>query len=239
MSRIDDLKSVIAAKDGVARPNLFVVEFPPLPGVSTRDLNLICKDIQMPGRQILSNERRIGQKLEKVAYGYAVTDISATFHVMNDYGVKEFFEAWQNLAIDQNSYEVGYQRGTAGYAKQVKIKQLKKGFSLPFFKKDFNFGSKLPSEIRNRLPKIGPIDLAQGQLDLSYITNDDVSYECKLIDSYPTSMNAIQLNNELDGLVELNVQLSYTNWESTKGQTTSATEKFIQQQIGTVLGRLF
>ena len=41
-----------------------------------------------------------------------------------------------------------------------------------------------------------------------------VVYRCKLIDAFPTTVNAIQLNNELDGVTELNIQLSYTNWTS-------------------------
>jgi len=42
-------------------------------------------------------------------------------------------------------------------------------------------------------------------------------------------MNAIQLNNELDGILELNVQLSYTNWRSA---VTS------QETINTINGSL-
>ena len=37
-------------------------------------------------------------------------------------------------------------------------------------------------------------------------------YTCQLLDAYPTTVNAIALNNELDGMVELNVQLSYRKW---------------------------
>lgn len=242
MASIDQFKSLVSAKDGMARPNLFLIELPGgFPGASVRELNLLCKDVQLPGRQIMTNERRIGMKMERMAYGYAVTDISLSFHVMNDYGVKEYFEAWQNLAVDQNKFEAGYQkaRDGSGYAKTVKIRQLKKGFSLPLYKKDFNFGSRLPSEIKNRLPKIGPIDLAQGQLDLSYITNDDVIYTCELQDAFPTTVNPIQLNNELDGLVELNVQLSYTNWTSSKAVQPSQLQNFISRQIGTAIGRVF
>lgn len=239
MSSIDQFKSIVSAKEGVARPNLFAVELPSLPGATNRDVNLICKDVQLPGRQVLSNERRIGLKYEKMAYGYAVTDVSMTFHVLNDYGIREYFEFWQGLAVNDRGQTVGYQRGKDGYGKTVKIHQLRKGFSLPFAKKDFNFGSNLPSEIKNKLPKIGPFDLAQGQLDLSYITNDDIVYTCELEYAYPTSMNAIQLNNDLDGIVELNVQLSYSNWSSSKGPEVNKVEKFIQTQIGTLAGRIF
>jgi len=40
----------------------------------------------------------------------------------------------------------------------------------------------------------------------------DPVYSCKLIDAFPTSLNAIELNNEQNGLVEVSVQLSYTDW---------------------------
>lgn len=242
MASIDQFKSLVSAKDGMARPNLFLIELPGgFPGASVRELNLLCKDVQLPGRQIMTNERRIGMKMERMAYGYAVTDISLTFHVMNDYGVKEYFEAWQNLAIDQNRFEAGYQkaRDGSGYAKSVKIRQLKKGFNLPVPKKEFFDTRKIPQAIKTRLPKFGPIDLASGQLDLSYITNDDVVYICELQDAFPTTINPIQLNNELDGLVELNVQLSYTNWTSSKAFQPLQLQNFISRQIGTAIGRVF
>jgi len=38
-------------------------------------------------------------------------------------------------------------------------------------------------------------------------------YECKLEDAFPTTVNAIEFTNEQGGVVELNVQLSYYNWE--------------------------
>ena len=68
---VDDLKS--AVRSGPARANMFQVVMPTLPGLvgNTSELNLLCRDIQLPGRQVLSNERTIGMKQVKVAYGYA------------------------------------------------------------------------------------------------------------------------------------------------------------------------
>ena len=234
---IDQLKGLISQKGGVAKPNVFRVLLPSIPGATSTEVNLLCKDVQLPGRQIMTNERRIGMKLEKVPYGYAVTDISITFLVLNDYGIKKYFETWQNLAVDQNTFEAGFQRGTAtdpGYAFNVTIQQLRKGFSLPVYSTNLGI-PKLPTVFQNRLPKIGPFDFAQGEIDLDYITNDDIIYECKLIDAFPTSMNGMQLNNELDGMMELNVQLSYTNWE---GNTIGASSNFIQTLVGTAATRL-
>ena len=191
MDTIDQFKSLVSSKGGVARANVFRVRLPSLPGVaSSRDISLLCKDVQLPGRQILTNERRIGLQFEKVAYGYAVQDINMTFHVMNDYGIKKYFETWQNLAVDQTSFEVGYYND---YTFQIVINQLKKGVTLP----TYSFG--------NFLDLFTPRTVT--------VANDQIIYSCQLTNAFPTTMNAIQLNNDQDGIVELNVQLSYKNWK--------------------------
>lgn len=208
---IDYFKSFIGAKDGIARSNLFRVKFPSLPGATSEELNILCKDIQLPGRQIITNERQIGLKTEKLPYGYAVGEVSMTFHVMNDYGVKEYFEAWQNLAVNQQSRTVGYQRGPRGYARTVEIEQLKKVQKLP---KNLNQEGFSPGPVGGFLPKLSDLDIVQKFYGISDQLNDVVVYRCKLIDAFPSGMTAIQLNNELDGIVELNIQMSYTNWET-------------------------
>jgi len=212
MATIEQFKGVISKAGGVARPNVFAVGLPTnIPGVNIDrgSLNLLCRDVQLPGRQILSNDRVIGQQRSKVAYGYAVSEVSMTFLCLNDYGIRKYFEAWQNAAVNQDTFEVGYHNE---YTRLVTIQQLKKGLSFPVYSTPLGI-PKLPTELQNRLPKIGPFDFAQGEFDLDIITRENVIYACELQKAYPTSMNAIQLNNDLDGLVELNVQFSYTNWK--------------------------
>ena len=54
---VDDLKG--ALRNGPARSNMFQVVMPVLPGLvgETRELNLLCRDVQLPGRQVITNER--------------------------------------------------------------------------------------------------------------------------------------------------------------------------------------
>jgi hypothetical protein len=208
---IDQFKSLINNKNGLVRSNLFRVKLPSLPGASSEEMNILCKDIQLPGRQILTNERQIGMQNVKVPYGYAVQDVSMTFHVLNDYGVKEYFETWQNLAVNQNRYEVGYQKGVGGYARQVEIEQFRKVKRLP---RRFTNEFRSETGLKQFLPKLSDFEIVQDVFGLQDQLNDLVIYKCKLIDAYPTGLNAIQLNNELDGVVELNIQMSYTNWET-------------------------
>ena len=192
---VDDLKG--AVRSGPARSNMFQVNLPALPGLAqtdTRGLNLLCRDVQLPGRQVLSNERIIGMKQVKQAYGYAAEDVSMTFLVTNDYGVKSYFEHWQELAANHVTKELNY---PTTYNRDVTIHQLKHGigFDIPgFFDQSFSFG---------------PFNI---NLDADLYTDEQKIYSCKLVDAFCTTMNAIQLNNDPNGLVELNVQLSYKDW---------------------------
>tara|TARA_R100000951_G_scaffold115714_1_gene124710 strand:- start:5603 stop:6304 length:702 start_codon:yes stop_codon:yes gene_type:complete len=224
VATIDKFKSLISAKGGMARPNLFRIKFPSLPGATSEEVNILCKDVQLPGRQIMTNERRIGLQMEKVPYGYAVGDVSATFHVLNNYGIKEYFETWQNLAVNQQTKEIGYQ---SEYARSVEIEQFQKVQKLPNrFRKEFD---------NSLLPRLSDVDIVQQFFNVGDQLNDLVVYRCKLIDAFPTSMTAIQLNNDLDGIVELNVQLSYTNWETPFVLSPSNVRDSIQSSIRSTL----
>ena len=230
---IDQFKSLISAKDGVARPNLYRIKFPSMPGATAEELNILCKNVTLPGRQILTSERRVGIKTEKVPYGYSVGDINLTFHVLNDYGVKEYFESWQNLAVNQQSQEVGYQRGYGGYARQVEIEQFKKVTKLPKRFTDTSLGTK------SLLPKLSDLDIVQTFFNISDQLNDLVIYKCKLIDAFPSTMTAVELTNELDGIVELNIQLSYTNWETPFVMSPSNIKDAIRTKLSsTIVGFL-
>jgi len=228
--RIDDFKSQVGAGGGFAMGNLYKIFLPPLKGDS-RTLNLLCKAASLPGRQILSNEKQIGLQTTKIAYGYAVDDVTLTFHCLNDMKVREYFETWQNLAVNNETYEVGYFNE---YTHPVIIQHIKKGTSFPLKKKKLFDSGKLPSSIAGRLPRLGPLDLAQGELDLNAVFGDDITYTLLLDKAYPTTLNAIELSD--DGqLLEVSVQLSYKNWKSKKGDSVG--NDFVEGLAGDLIRR--
>jgi hypothetical protein len=161
-------------KKGMAFSNRYRVILPPIAGagIQGNDLNILCKQASLPGKQILSEDVNYGLYRQKVAYGYAVDDVSLTFHMTNDYAVKKYFEAWAKLAVNTGSdnylTQIGYK---TDYANDVTIEMLDK-------------------------------------------ETEETVYTCKLYDAYPTTLNTIEISNELDGLVEFNVQLSYRHWST-------------------------
>jgi len=217
---IDDLKALISQKGGVARTNVFAVSLPPIAGLRSRELNLLCSNVNLPGRQIMTQERDIGLITQKVANNQAYDDVSLTFRCLNDYGIREYFEAWQNKCIDQASLEVGYLNE---YAFNIKIHQLARGFGAPTYQTPFGL-PRLPPMANAVIDTFlggtllgGAINALQGEIDLGFIGQADTVYSCELIQAFPTTMSQIELSDAgMDGVVNLNVQLSYKNWRSSK-----------------------
>ena len=217
---IEDLKALVNTKLGFARPNKFLVTLPTVGvgggllagiigafsgmggGASPRELNILCSNVTMPGKQILTNDRRIGMEFQKVAYGYAVDDVTMTFYLMNDYGVKDYFDSWRSTILDEEGQESNYKNE---YAKTVTIHQLRqplKGFS----------------------KQLGPIRFNAG-------LGGGSVYSVDLLEAFPIANSAIELNNDLDGLVQLTVTFAYTNWRRQTGG-----QNFINMDIDTPLG---
>ena len=221
---VDELKALANTKLGFARANRFLVTFPTSfggsggllgsvlgllnlggGGASGRELNILCSNTTLPAKVTLTSDRRIGMEFQKVAYGYAVDDISMTFYLMNDYGVKEYFDAWRNTAIPEEGGNAFTSNYKSNYAKSITVHQLRQplaGFS----------------------KQIGPIRFGLG-------LGGGSVYSVELLEAFPIATSAIELNNELDGLVQLSVTFAYTNW-----RRTTNTQGFINMDIDTPLG---
>jgi len=233
INTIDQFKSLVTQRNGIARPNLFRVKLPTLPGATSEELNILCKDVTIPGRQILTSNRQIGMKLEKIPYGYSVPEVSMTFHVLNDYGVKEYFETWQSLAVNQDTYEIGYQKT---FAQDVVIEQLRKVEKVPQFLRRESFSR---GGISQFLPRTSDIGIFDTFFDIGAGLSDIVIYKCKLIDAFPTGITDIQLNNELDGIVELNIQMSYTDVKPLSFISPTNIDQVVRNGVRTFLGSIF
>lgn len=204
MSTIDELKALSSLSLGFARSNRFLVEMPAIEGASGlfggagRELNLLCNRASLPGKQILTADKRIGMWFEKVAYGYAVADVELSFYALNNYFVKKYFDAWLALVLNEETGEVGYKND---YAQTVKIHQLR-------------------SPQLGLSTDIGPISLSAG------IGGGSV-YSIELLEAFPTTVNSIDFTNDQDGLIQVSVSLSYTNWK-----VIEPSQNFLNLSIG-------
>ena len=145
----------------------------------------MCSGATLPGKQILTHDRVIGMERQRTSYGYAVDDVTLSFYTLNDYGTRKYFDEWRQNTLDEVGGIAKYKNQ---YAKDVKIHQLRKPI--------INLGTDAGIIRVN-------IGIGAGSV-----------YTVRLKDAFPTTINAVELSNDLDGLVQVSVQLSYTNWES-------------------------
>ena len=84
-------------------------------------MNILCRTAQIPGKQVLTHERRIGMETQKVAYGYAVDDVTLTFMETSLLPIRKYFDTWRSLTIDESNQTAGYK---SDYQKRIVIHQL-------------------------------------------------------------------------------------------------------------------
>ena len=193
MASIEQLKTQMNRANGVAMTNQFAVQLPTIGRFTGRTLNLMCKNVTMPGKQITTKDLNIGLYNEKVVDGFLVDDVTMTFYVLNDYNTKLYFDEWRKLMVGETRGEVGYKKD---YAKRVTIHQLRKPDGTGIL------GQQYSKEI-----SIGGIF----NIGFDFFANS--IYSVELIDAFPTSLSSIELSNDPDGIVEMTVQFSFTNWE--------------------------
>ena len=88
-------------------------------GLPARDtLHFLCRSCSLPMNQMLTSERVIGMKQEKITYGYAQSDVTLSFYEPNDFPIRKYFQTWQNTQVDQDEGELNFKKS---YAKDMTI----------------------------------------------------------------------------------------------------------------------
>ena len=192
MTTVNALKIAITGGGGLARSNKFMVTLPNIGGgilgglfgsLGQAQRNVLCMNATLPGKQMITHDRRVGIEQQKVVYGYAMSEVSLTFMETASLPIRNYFESWISTMHDtspgnQDKNVVNY---PTVYKKRVTIHQL-----------------------ASPIPTLG----FAGGLDLNVST-----YSCALVDAFPTTIGDISYSNDLDGYVTFSVQLSYRFWE--------------------------
>lgn len=130
---IDNLKSIIVKKGGLAKANRFLVIFTPptqpllnlsLSNVvgslargnnplkkmisNPRDIAFLCESASLPGRQITTSDFTAQKQTIKIPNGFIEEDVSMSFILTNDFFMKEVFDRWLSSIVDTQTYTLGY-----------------------------------------------------------------------------------------------------------------------------------
>jgi len=78
-------------------------------GGDIRDVSYQCNSIAFPGRNItVTEDVNIYGPTREIASGFTYGDITAKFYCHNDYREKKFFETWQRLAFNPQTFAMNY-----------------------------------------------------------------------------------------------------------------------------------
>ena len=76
---------------------------------TTRKTGLQCEAISFPGRNLdTAPDTNIYGPTREIVQGYSYAEITATFRMSSDYKEKKFFETWQRLAYNPQTWSLGY-----------------------------------------------------------------------------------------------------------------------------------
>ena len=75
----------------------------------TRKVGLQCEAVEFPGRNLdTAPDTNIYGPSREIVQGYSYAEITATFRMSADYKEKKFFETWQRLAYNPQTWAMGY-----------------------------------------------------------------------------------------------------------------------------------
>ena len=132
-SVLNELLASTHDKDGMAFPSRYEVLFLPPSGTrgtggvgastnlfsqtllgqvgggDARDVSYQCNSIVFPGRNItVTEDTNIYGPTREIASGFTYGDITAKFYCHNDYRERKFFETWQRLAYNPQTFAMNY-----------------------------------------------------------------------------------------------------------------------------------
>ena len=206
MASIEDLKSRLISRGGLASANQFGVVLPSKVGITklsgAKNNNILCKSATLPGRQITTLDRQIGLYSEKIANGFLVEDVTLTFHLLNDYSVRKYFDKWLGAMVGHMTPTPPKEPKPPAEGEEAKPpapKPLSRG---AIGWKDDYVADIIIHQLKKPQVRVG-FDL--GPLDINLDLLGGTVYSVKLIDAFPTNVSTIQLSDDLDGLVEVTI----------------------------------
>ena len=136
---LDEIFGEFRSDDGFARPTRYeVFFFPPVSRSQTnifaqvmgqtvadqtaRKTSLRCESFEFPGRNLDSApDTNIYGPEREIVQGYSYGDVTAVFQCSSDMKEKRFFETWQRLAYNPQTWSMQYYNDYTG---SIKIFQL-------------------------------------------------------------------------------------------------------------------
>ena len=217
---VEELKSIATSGRGFARSNLFYVYLPTIQaGSNAYEYGVLCTNVTLPSRQLSTVERTLHATTQQVVHGFVNPNINMTFRVLNNQKIRDYFDSWQGIALQQyddieGRFEVNY---ADRYCKKIEIYQLEKGVSYPVFERNI---------------ELGPVNLS---LDIDIGTPLEKTYKWVLDRAYPVSITYESLSDGAQNQIsEFTIEFAYHYWYGEKLDPTNKLQKALTGVLGTI-----
>ena len=113
----EKIKNLLHHHGGIAYNDKYMVTLnkPPLGGTDLpggdemrRQLSLLCDTVTLPTKSLATYEKSIYGPVKAMPYRMTFTEASMSFIMTDSMGEKHYFDAWQNMIVDQKTGNVGF-----------------------------------------------------------------------------------------------------------------------------------
>ena len=135
---LNEIMAEFRSADGFARPTRFeVMIYPPtgkagkpagdlsnifasvmgesMKDGTTKKTGLMCQSIAFPGRNLdTAPDENIYGPTREIVQGYSYAEVTGVFRCSSDMKEKKFFETWQRLAYNPQTWSLGYYKDYSG-----------------------------------------------------------------------------------------------------------------------------
>jgi hypothetical protein len=98
---------------GIAINNKYRVVLPNIGNIRGSDLSVLCRSVEMPGKNITTTPRRTAMREIEIPTGYNLVGVNMVFTETMKSTVKEYFDAWMNAIVDPRTHTVAYYKDVA------------------------------------------------------------------------------------------------------------------------------
>ena len=238
MASIEELKSLISSKNGLAMANQFLIQIPGastlnIPGLSNLPFNVPAID-----NALNAVSPTLGELIGGVPQGREMDLLCKTTTIPG----KQILTRERGVGMQPELIAYGYadpdvsmsfhllnDYGVMRFFEGWKRKIINEETSEVGYKLDYQRDIKI-HQLRKPVANKSVLDRA---VDI-VLGNDTIVYSVVLENAFPTSIQEVALSNELDALSELTVQLSYTN---VKVLETSLLRGVAKMALGPILDK--
>ncbi len=201
------------AQDGFAKSSKFdvllnVPSFLMNMGTSEQ-LSLQCEAAELPGYTLNTIENKIFGAPTPLAGTPSFGDVTLTFICAGNLWEKKFFDAWLNNIIPKQTYLVNYKMN---YVTDIVIRQYSEFMPLDKFELMREEALRQDkTELGETRPTLATV-ATMTPLDPERFNKPHVSYACTLINAFPVTVNAMNLNWGTDEIHRLTVAFKFDRW---------------------------